>query len=323
MSLDWSDNELSACVSAYLQMCKKASQSEPFVKRAIYALLAAETGRSANSIELRMQNISAVVMGLDKQWLQGLLPAVNVGANVTDKLIKLIVANTDSIYLQPLVQIPYRFKLPAMRAWLIRVAQDQGTVRYGDLMQAFDIDRFSLRHAMDLLGRESVGKQEPIITALIVSKTSGRCSNGLQSAFGVADDVLERERLYEFWSEKSVSDAMTPLPAITSVKERAARFASIEIRSDQAAFRRRVFERYEGQCAISRCRVDKALDAAHKSGRSWRHHNSASDGLLLRKDLHALYDSGLLTISEDAVVRISSEAAADYQAFDGVVLALW
>jgi hypothetical protein len=59
-----------------------------------------------------------------------------------------------------------------------------------------------------------------------------------------------------------------------------------------------------GMCVISGCNVDKALDAAHKKGRSWREgHNRAEDGFLLRKDLHALYDHNLLRISEDGRFR--------------------
>jgi hypothetical protein len=323
MAVDWSDEELSLCVSAYLRMCRMTALSEPFVKYAIYKDLSAETGRTPSSIELRMQNISAVVMNLNKNWLPGLLPAVNVGANVSQKLSKLILDSKDFIYLQPLEKISYQFKLPAMREWLIRVAQEQRTVIYGELMQAFDVDRFSLRHAMDQLGRESVKKGEPIITALIVSKATGRCSVGLNSAFGISDDVQHRKDLYACWSEKSASKAVEPLSVLSSVKERAARYASIEVRSDQAAFRRRVYERYEGVCAISGCKVDRALDAAHKNGRSWRQHNAASDGSLLRKDLHALYDSGLLAISDDGVVSVSPDAAPDYSAFDQMTIAPW
>ena len=41
--------------------------------------------------------------------------------------------------------------------------------------------------------------------------------------------------------------------------------------------------------------------------------NSADDGLLLRKDLHALYDAGLMTISSDGSVDFDREVLAYYK----------
>ena len=46
-----------------------------------------------------------------------------------------------------------RQKLPAIRAWLIDVARRGETVTYGEVMERFAVDRFSLRHAMDSLGQ--------------------------------------------------------------------------------------------------------------------------------------------------------------------------
>lgn len=319
MANEWSGDELAACADAYLDMAKKSALKQKFVKKAVYEDLASQTGRSVKSIELRMQNISAVVRGLDKQWLSGLTPAVNVGANVELKLASVLQAHPNFEFLLPLDEaLPYELKLPAMREWLIRVAQAQGAVTYGDVMEAFEIGRFNLRRSMDHLGYEAKGKGEPILTALIVSKATGHCNEGIEKEFGVHNDELERQRLYEYWSNRSVSAAVpAPLPT-SSIKERAARFASVEVRPDQAAFRRRVYEHCGGRCAISGCSVDRALDAAHRKGRSWRKgHNKGSDGVLLRKDLHALYDNDLLSISDDGVVRLSQAAVGDYSELDG------
>ncbi|WP_164853366.1 HNH endonuclease signature motif containing protein [Paraburkholderia kirstenboschensis] len=54
-----------------------------------------------------------------------------------------------------------------------------------------------------------------------------------------------------------------------------------------------------GQCAISGCDIPEALEAAHLRGRKWREgHNAAEDGILLRRDLHMLYDRELLDFGE-------------------------
>ena len=211
----------------------------------------------------------------------------------------------------------YRTKLPAIRDWLIAVAQRQARVTYGDVMTAFKIDRFSLRHAMDFLGHEAQDRKEPIITALIVNKQTQRCSIGIAKEFGVADDEAERQRLYEFW--KRVAIAPPAAPAAT-LEERAARFASVEVRPDQAAFRRAVFIACGGKCVVSGCAVDRALDAAHLDGRDWRlGHNNAEDGVLLRKDLHALYDAKLLRIAS-GVVELMPAVMDHYEQYAGAKL---
>ena len=320
MSEQWTDSQLEVCVNAYLQMAKSTALNQPFTKRAIYKQLSQEIERSEKSVELRMQNISAVLLGLGKQWLKGLPPAVNVGSHVKARLEQLLLKHPDIHYLGSVESISYKEKLPAIRDWLIRVAKAGEKVNYSDVMLAFDVDRFSLRHAMDRLGHESRESGEPILTALIVNKATQRCSPGLEKEFGVHDDDLERQRLYQFWSTHTPAEA-EPSSA-SSVKVRAARFASTVVRPDQAAFRRRVYEACEGACAISGCSVDRALDAAHRKGRDWRlGHNEAKDGLLLRKDLHALYDCDLLTISEGGVVSVCPEIEPDYAEFNGYQIA--
>lgn len=212
----------------------------------------------------------------------------------------------------------YRAKLPAMRDWLIEVARHKDKVEYGQVMEVFGIDRFSLRHAMDFLGHQADNLNEPIITALIIGKKSRQCSSGLAKEFGVHDDGAERQRLYDFWGGNH--NEHTPVDEVlTDLDVKAARFVSVEARPDQAAFRRRVYLACNGRCVISGCDVLKALDAAHKHGRDWRlGHNSAEDGYLLRKDLHALYDNKLLGITDEGQVELDLGVMEHYEQYAGV-----
>lgn len=213
----------------------------------------------------------------------------------------------------------YKAKLPFLRSWLIEVARSKEKITYGQVMEIFGLDRFSLRHAMDLLGHESVDLNEPIITALIVGKKDGHCSEGLYNEFGVSDDEKERKRLYEYWSDRGYYPTQSALFEETDLAVKAAHFVCVEARPDQAAFRRRVYLAYKGKCAISGCDVPNALDAAHKHGRDWRSgKNSKEDGYLLRKDLHALYDSNLLIISSDGEVELDGSVMKHYGKYNGV-----
>lgn len=215
-------------------------------------------------------------------------------------------------------RIDYRARLPVMREWLIRIAQAGGRVTYKEFMDVFGIDRFTSKHSMDRLGEQSQALDEPIITSLLVGVNDKRSSVGLDK-FGVLDDETERQKLYRFWSEIEIND----LGSSTSdpLEVRAARFASVAIRPEQAAFRRKLFSAYNGRCVVSGCDVVRALDAAHRHGRNWRKgHNSVADGFLLRKDLHALYDSKLLNITDSGFVELSDEIAEHYEAFSGIAI---
>lgn len=91
-----------------------------------------------------------------------------------------------------------------------------------------------------------------------------------------------------------------------------AKFRIVEYRTRQAEFRRRIFEKYKGRCPISGCDEPAALEAAHLGAKgAWR--TNHTEGILLRRDLHALLDAGKLQI-EGGVVTVLSE---HYQEFNG------
>lgn len=315
MSEDWSDDELAGAVNAYNSMVRFNAEQKPYSKREIYRKLAEQFGRTEKAFEYRMQNISAVLQELGEPWLQGLKPASNVGTNVRERLIALLKGTAKNRLPISRVQPDYKEKLPAIRDWLIEVAKSRSTVRYGEVMKAFGIGHRNLRRAMDYLGHESENLDEPIITALIVNQ-DGSCSDGIEKEFGIKDDAGEREKLYLYWA---MTDNITRLPQPTSkIEVKAARFVSVEARPDQAIFRRELFLANHGKCVISGCDIEEALDAAHKHGRNWRDgHNRAKDGFLLRKDLHALYDSTLLWISDDGHVHIDASIKSHYGDLDG------
>jgi 5-methylcytosine-specific restriction protein A len=86
----WSEEELRAAVDAYLDMQRKERQGKDFTKKSYYDDLAAKFGRTEKAFEYRMQNISYVMTLLGRDWLTGLKPAKNVGANVAAKIEAMI-----------------------------------------------------------------------------------------------------------------------------------------------------------------------------------------------------------------------------------------
>ncbi|MBL6276064.1 HNH endonuclease [Micromonospora fiedleri] len=97
------------------------------------------------------------------------------------------------------------------------------------------------------------------------------------------------------------------------------RLAQVTARQGQADFRRRLVEAYQGRCVISGCGVDAALQAAHIEPYDGPATNRVSNGLLLRADLHNLFDKGLLWIDDSYRVQVA-EGLDHYRKFAGVEL---
>lgn len=109
---------------------------------------------------------------------------------------------------------------------------------------------------------------------------------------------------------------------IEDARERVAR--TIAQRRGQQAFRDRLLTAYGGRCAISGCSVVDVLEAAHIVPYSGAATNVVENGLLLRSDLHTLFDCGLIGIDPESltVVISSSLQKSVYGKLDGRPLRL-
>ncbi|CAI8970444.1 MULTISPECIES: HNH endonuclease [Pseudomonas] len=81
---DWSVSEIKAAVDAYLKMLALELSGQKFVKTKVNLALreTALPTRTKGSVEFRMQNISTVLMKMDREFIKGYKPAKNVGSNV-------------------------------------------------------------------------------------------------------------------------------------------------------------------------------------------------------------------------------------------------
>lgn len=71
-------------------------------------------------------------------------------------------------------------------------------------------------------------------------------------------------------------------------------------RKDQQRFRDLLLDAFQGKCAISACDVERALDAAHIFPYRGPKTDCLWNGILLRLDLHRLFDSYLFTIDHQS-----------------------
>jgi len=90
------------------------------------------------------------------------------------------------------------------------------------------------------------------------------------------------------------------------------REALVKQRLGQGTFRVVVTETYERRCAVTGEKALPALEAAHIKAVSAGGMHRVDNGILLRSDVHTLYDRGYLTITPDLTVRASERLHGDF-----------
>lgn len=131
------------------------------------------------------------------------------------------------------------------------------------------------------------------------------------------------ERLLETASLSKIANA----PGIAAAPQ--ARFGAptlIVPRLGQGAFRVAVTEAYGRQCAITKGKVLPALDAAHIKPYGEGGDHVKSNGILLRKDIHSVFDAGYVTIKDDYTFSVSKKVkevfnnGEEYLRLDGTAI---
>ncbi len=120
---------------------------------------------------------------------------------------------------------------------------------------------------------------------------------------------------------KKADGSMIPGPSLPAEeKKRIKKWALRETRPDQQEFRRKIAERDGLKCAITGCAIPEVLDAAHLAPRAPGGSDDPANGMILRADLHRLFDAGLLSIDGDGSVSVCVEVAdAEYRSLHGQV----
>ncbi len=94
---------------------------------------------------------------------------------------------------------------------------------------------------------------------------------------------------------------------------------AIAIRRGQPEFRRKLLKRFNGKCVISGCAVEEVLEAAHIVPYNGEQTNHLLNGLLLRADIHTLFDKDLIEVDSDFTVQVapSLRNSKEYGLFHG------
>ena len=98
---------------------------------------------------------------------------------------------------------------------------------------------------------------------------------------------------------------------------------AIALRRGQPQFRKKLIDAYGGKCAITNSTVLQTLQAAHIYPYEGAETNHITNGILLRSDVHDLFDLHLIGINEDYEIIVGWELlGTEYEKFNGKTILL-
>lgn len=109
---------------------------------------------------------------------------------------------------------------------------------------------------------------------------------------------------------------LTTGSGFSDVGEQGERFGApmlVRPRLGQGAFRIVVTDAYERRCAITRERTLPALEAAHIRPYSEGGSHEPTNGLLLRRDIHSLFDAGYVTVTPKLQFEVSRRIKEEFE----------
>jgi putative restriction endonuclease len=128
---------------------------------------------------------------------------------------------------------------------------------------------------------------------------------------GKSYDALD-SRGFELWSE--VQARLGNVIQSGLVREAPSRYSrtEVDVRLGQGAFRILVTDAYDRRCAMTGENTLPVLEAAHIRPYAEDGPHSTENGLLLRSDMHILFDKGLLTLTPDLRWEVSGQIREQY-----------
>lgn len=126
-------------------------------------------------------------------------------------------------------------------------------------------------------------------------------------------DAREGLELWERLMDSQVlPDISLQAPGFSDSRPRFGEPTLIRPRLGQGAFRIAVTDAYHRTCAVSGGKVLPALDAAHIRPYALGGVHEISNGILLRRDIHSVFDAGYVTIDEQYRFVVSERVKTEF-----------
>jgi hypothetical protein len=125
-----------------------------------------------------------------------------------------------------------------------------------------------------------------------------------------ASEENKQEDLYSYPDANEADDKDEYIPG--NVDSRQSAYQFIKKRRGQTGFRNALLDQYDRTCVISGCQITEILEAAHIKPYRGENDNHPENGLLLRSDLHTLFDLDLMGIEpENLIIRFHPSVKKD------------
>jgi len=196
-------------------------------------------------------------------------------------------------------------------------------------------DQIARAREMEYALEEAWRRNQPVRAILNVGDHKGRDeinADAAKSEFRSLDDqpwfVHGRDELVRWELVRGVpagaDDREPPIPDEEDDSpgaDDARRVATIRVRRGQPKFRADLIAAYGGKCAVTGTRITELLEAAHIVPHVQGVNYRVSNGMLLRADIHTLYDLHLLSVDEKGRVQLSKQLAlSEYRTYHGAPL---
>ncbi len=120
-------------------------------------------------------------------------------------------------------------------------------------------------------------------------------------------------RLWDQIQIRLQEEKFSQLPEIREDRERYGAPVLMIPRLGQGSFRIIVTDNYQRRCAVTQERTLPALDAIHIKPYKKSGPHDVRNGLLLRSDIHRLFDSGYVTLNPDYRFEVSRRIREEYE----------
>ncbi|AQX85141.1 HNH endonuclease [Elizabethkingia bruuniana] len=133
--------------------------------------------------------------------------------------------------------------------------------------------------------------------------------------------------LFNISSDDSILPSITPDEGYTKKEaeqytisdqdEREVIQRAIKLRRGQQNFRKKLLKKYNNTCVITGCKITDILEAAHINPYKGNQDNHVSNGLLLRADIHTLFDLNLLGINPEnlRIIIVDKLKGTEYEQY--------
>jgi integrase len=200
-----------------------------------------------------------------------------------------------------------RFKL--FQKWFQSPITPYSVFKSGMLNYAIDISKKQGIHINDFRHEKQwskIAKKYPM---------QSRVNNGVKQFYSLFDELKKANELYGDYLDSNFE----PLDETKVDKDIVER----KKRNTAPKFKKMILEAYEGTCAVTGETTEAVLEACHIQNFINEESDNYQNGLLLRVDIHRLFDKGLIQLNEDYTLSVSSRVVSDYyQLYNGTKLIL-